>query len=212
MKWYALLSGLIFLSICAGQSGATMWCGDGPGTVLDHPCSDSDEPHDSAVVEAVARFKKQAMAIEGVWSVEQATSATGSGQEIRVRVDPQMASCLKYRIPTSVDDIPIMTIPSKAPSGLYGIFSFPDGSADRKSDPKTERAKAYSAIVEQYGWRWLDLAGVIGIAPGICDRNSSDFSSDFTEVDISVQRQFRSAVRQQIPPTVNTVPIDIIPY
>jgi len=209
VKWSALLSGVILLCVSAGQARATIWCGHGPGTVLNHPCAASDRPRDPALSEALAKYGTQWSNLTGVWKVSPASSAAGGGAEIQVSADPRWAACVRNQIPESVDDIPVLVVPGEVPKVIIsnGYFGYLHRPPSRKSNSNLDSEKTYSELVRQSGPRWLALPGVIGIEPAGCDCDSCNFKG----IEISVQRQFMSALLKQIPPSVKGVPVNLLP-
>jgi len=209
VKRSALLSGAILLCVSAGQARATIWCGHGPGTVLNHPCGASDRPRDPAVRRALAKYDTQWSNLTGVWKVSPATSAARGGAEIQVSADPRWAACVRKQIPESVDDIPVLVVPREVPNVIIsnGYFGYLHRPPSRKSNSNLDSEKTYSELVRQYGPRWLALPGVIGIAPEKCDCHSCGFNG----IEVSVQRQFMSALLKQIPSSVKSVPVTLLP-
>ncbi|MFZ1887866.1 MAG: hypothetical protein WAU33_07535 [Candidatus Binataceae bacterium] len=205
------LTVVVFLCFSAGQSYAAIWCGHGPGSALDHPCTASDVPNDSAASGVVAKHETQWWKIKGVWEMGYSTSAAGGGTEIQISADPPWAACVRSQIPASVDSIPVVAIPISAPTGVitngnhFAMYGKPP--AYEVSNGASDREKDYSRIVQKYGHQWMGLAGVIGVAPAGCDCGSCDF----TGIEISVQRHFMSALLKQIPPSVDGVPVTLLP-
>ncbi|MGH7778283.1 MAG: hypothetical protein ACREQR_00435 [Candidatus Binataceae bacterium] len=205
MKWSNFLASAALLFAFAGPGRATIWCGR--GAALDHPCKDSDA---RPLTKAAAEDQAHWMNLKGVWQVESATSAAGGGAEIQVMVDPPWAGCVRSQIPSSVDGIPLLIVPKDVPRVIVrggGFFESVRRPPSRKSKDNLEDEKTYAGIVQRYGSQWLALPGVIGIAPGECDCGSCDF----TEIEISVQRPFMSALLKKIPPSVDDVPITLLP-
>src|SRR5262245_32095880 len=86
---------------------AELWCGRGPGTRLDHPCSDEDTEQDPTVAAAVASHTNEWMMVHGVWQVSAGTIQNGSPREIRVYVEPSGLAAARQEIPSEVDEIPV---------------------------------------------------------------------------------------------------------
>ncbi|MHB8383540.1 MAG: hypothetical protein ACYDC3_14530 [Candidatus Binataceae bacterium] len=209
MKWNAILAGAMLFSVSAGQAGAAIWCGQRPGTELNHPCGDSDALGERAFSKATGKFQAPWKDLKGVWNVLAATSAAEGRMEIQVLVDPPWAGCARSQIPTVVNGIPVLVVPSEVPKVIIsnGYFGYLHRPPSRKSNDNLESEKTYAKLVHQYGSRWLALPGVIGIAPGKCDCRSCDFKG----VEVSVQRQFMRALLKQIPPLVDGVPVTLLP-
>lgn len=212
MRRGLLLQGVVVLCLCAVHAHATMWCGNGPDSALDHPCEASDglkEP--DAASEAIVKHEERWTDLKGVWHADFAPSATGGGAEIQVYVDPPWAACARSQIPLSVDSFPVVIVPIKIPKVILGgsapLVRRGISPAYDVSNGASDRAKDYSRIVQKYDHRWMSLAGVIGIAPKGCDCGSCDF----TGVEISVQRHFMSSLLKQIPPSADGVPVTLLP-
>ncbi len=147
VKWSALLSGVILLCVSAGQARATIWCGHGPGTVLNHPCAASDRPRDPALSQRHSQnIGTQWSNLTGVWKVSPATSAAGGGAEIQVSADPRWAACVRNQIPESVDDIPVLVVPGEVPKVIIsnGYFGYLHRPPSRKSNSNLDSEKTYS--------------------------------------------------------------------
>src|SRR5262249_7539314 len=55
MRGALALVATLFVVVLMGDPGrAELWCGSGPGTPLDHPCSDQDTEEDPVVAASVA--------------------------------------------------------------------------------------------------------------------------------------------------------------
>jgi len=197
----ALLLLTAAIALGAGTPRAEMWCGRGPLTTLDHPCTSGDL---------------------GVWKVESVTSKNGNA-EILVYVDPALgfAESTRRQIPTSVAGVPVVIFPDRLGTGgqigsrYYSTVDEAIKRSDREKRVAAEKAladreaseKAYRLALHQYGKRWLAQPGVLGIGPSKCDADACDFGS----VGITVQRQLLDATRTKIPSSVNGVPIVLIP-
>jgi len=209
MRWSVIVGCATLFNVFAGQAGATIWCGQKPGTILNHPCADSDALSERALSKATGKFQAQWRNLTGVWNVKSATSAAGARPEIQVLVDPPWAGCTRSEIPASVNGIPVLVVPSEVPEVIVssGYIESLHRPPSRKSNDNLDRERTYSGIVHQYGPRWLALPGVIGIAPAGCDCDSCNFKG----IEISVQRQFMSALLKQIPRSVKGVPVNLLP-
>ena len=119
----ARLATLILVVGIVAEARAELWCGRGPGTPLDHPCSAEDTEEDPAVAAAVASHTNEWMMVQGVWQVSAGTIQTGTTFEIRVYVEPSGFVLARQRIPSQVDDIPVRLIAKKIPTGA-GLTSF----------------------------------------------------------------------------------------
>ena len=208
----------LFLAVAMGDTArAELWCGSGPGTQLDHPCSDQDTEEDPAVAASVASHASVWMMLHGVWQVSAGTIQTGNPLEIRVYVEPSQAAAAKQQIPSEVDDIPVRLVVKKIPAGP-GLTSF---SKVRQSDPPpydptdAERQASarlaeavYADTMREYGEQWNDLPGVVGLAPKKCDEHGCDF----TTIQITVQAQLLTDVQERITNSVNGIPILFVPY
>jgi hypothetical protein len=200
--WPKPLLLLTAVLLSAASLHAEIWCGQGPSTLLDHPCV---PPSEAAVSRVVLKYRNAWIALTGVSSVELAKSQ--NGEEIRVRVGPDFANPNRGRIPPSADGIPVVILPASAATGDFIVRSFPRPSGDNGSRSRTRSEDAYLEVIHNSGERWLALPGVIGIGPVDC----ADDGCDFGSVGISVQRQLLGSARKQIPSSVDGVPIVLIP-
>lgn len=199
----------------SGRAHAELWCGNGPGTPLDHPCDDRDTQTDPAVEAAISKYENQWMSIHGVWNVTAGTSQTGDPREIRIFVEPKRIAQVREQIPSDADGITVTLIARKMPEGssFLQIARVPDaGPPDPKELEKREKARAaeaaYSETMREYSDQWNDLPGVIGMGPAKCKAGECDFS----KIKITVQAQFMDDAREQIPSNVNGVSIVLVPY
>jgi hypothetical protein len=221
----AILFFAMILVSLARQARAEMWCGDGPGTKLSHPCTDDDD--DPAVSAAIDKYQEQWMNLPGVSLVDHNDTYHNRAQSIVVDVDGAFVDSVKKQIPASVDGIPVMIVPFKktdkddeaghyayGPPG-YGPHAYGSNADVPPTDPaelarraaqQAEQEKAqesYNSIIRQYAERWYDLPGVVGVNAK-CD-------DDCTAIEISVQRELLSQARDEIPSSVNGVPIVLTP-
>ena len=201
----------------AGPVHAELWCGNGRGTPLDHPCSEQDTEQDPAVAATVAKYSDQWMAVHGVWQVSAGTNQTGTPLEIRVYVEPQQLLAAKDQIPSEVEGIPVAFVPKAAPKGsgsrsFLQIRRWGEGANDSETAEHQENERvlraAFSDTLQTYAQEWNDLPGVIDVGPGKCKGTECDFTS----IKIVVQAQFLEDVKDQIPQTVNGIPVVFIPY
>lgn len=208
------------LIFAAGQSRAEMWCGNGPGTVLSHPCTDDDV--DPAVSAAIDKYQDHWTNLDGVSKVDDSDKYHNRVPSIEVDVDPGSVDSVRKQIPASVDGIPVAIVPDKMTqdntsgkmcqddnTGPYGHYAYgppPDpAEAARLAQQQADRAKAqqaYTSIVQQSGERWQNLPGVLGVTHK-CD----DGRSDFKTIEISVQRELLPEARDEIPSSVDGVRI-----
>jgi len=196
---------------------AELWCGNGRGTPLDHPCTDQDTEEDPAVAAIAAKYSDQWMAIHGVWLVSAGTNQTGTPMEIRVYVEPMQISQAKDQIPSEVEGIPVAFIPKAAPKGS-GSRSFLEigKSGAGTNDPETAEHQenervlraAFSDTLQTYAQEWNDLPGVIDVGPGKCKGTECDY----TTIKVVVQAQFLDDVKERIPAKVSDIPVVFIPY
>jgi hypothetical protein len=211
----ALVATLLLGAMSVGAR-AELWCGNGPGTPLDHPCSSEDTEEDPAVSAAVASHTNDWMMVHGVWQVSAGTIQTGNPLEIRVYVEPPQIAAAKQQIPSEVDDIPVRLVAKKMPVGA-GLTSFSKVSqsdpapydptaAERQASAKLDEA-VYAETMHEYGEQWNDLPGVVGLGPKKCDEHGCDFSA----IRIIVQTQFMSDVKGRITDSVNGIPIVFVP-
>lgn len=208
----AILLFPIILLLAAQQSRADMWCGDGPGTKLSHPCMDDDD--NPAVSAAIEKYRDQWMELDGVYEVDDSDTYHNRVPGIAVHVDSASVDSVRKQIPASVDGIPIVIVPGKMPEagGAVGFFSdnatHPDPEEGarrvRKQEDKEKVQELYSSIVQQYGEGWEGLPGVLGVGAK-CDDNGC------TAIEISVQRELLSQARDEIPRSVNGVRIVLAP-
>jgi len=214
----------VLLTLAARQSRAEMWCGDGPGTALSHPCADGDDDN-PAVEDAIAKYRDRWMRLKGVWSVEQGDDQYHNRvADIEVHVESTTVAAVRKQIPSSVDRIPIVIVPGEIPTGLDSFVGLPVSNrlpqSDRRSSDATEGASLvsqdedrkkdedlYVSVVQKYGYHWMDLPGVTRIEPAKCDRNGCDFKT----VEVSVQRQLLPEARKEIPASINGERIVLTP-
>ena len=212
----ALLAALLVVGMSVGAH-AELWCGRGPGTPLDHPCSDEDTEADPTVAAAVASHTNEWMKVHGVWQVSAGTIQYGNPREIRVYVEPSGFAAARQQIPSEIDDIPVRLVAKKIPTG-GGLTSFSKVSrsdpapydpsaAERQASARLAEA-VYAQTMREYGEQWNDLPGVVGLGPKKCDEHGCDFSA----IRITVQAQFMSDVKERITDSVNGIPIVFVPY
>jgi len=212
--------GLVLVALVvslAGQARAELWCGNGRGTPLDHPCTDQDTEPDPAVAATAARYSDQWMAIHGVWEVNPGTNQTGTPMEIRVYVEPQQLLAAKDQIPSEVEGIPVTFVPKATPrgTGLGSVVQINRTSANTYDPEAAERQEkeralraSFSDAMQTYGQQWNDLPGVIGVGPGKCKGSECDY----TTIKVVVQAQFLDDVKERIPAKVSDIPVVFIPY
>jgi hypothetical protein len=199
------------------EARAELWCGRGPGTSLDHPCSDEDTEEDPAVAAAVASHTNEWMMVHGVWRVSAGTIQTGNPLEITVYVEPSQLAMAEQQIPSEIDDIPVRLVAKKIPAGGR-LTSFPKVSqpdqasydptaAERQASARLAEA-VYGQTMREYGEQWNDLPGVVSMGPKKCDERGCDFSA----IRITVQAQFMRDVKERITDSVNGIPIVFVPY
>jgi len=222
----AILLFLMILAFASRQSRAEMWCGDGPGTALSHPCTDDDD--DPAVSAAIDKYQEQWMDLPGVSLVDHNDTYHNRAQSIVVDVDAAFVDSVKKQLPASVDGIPVVIVPFKktgshdelghyayGPPGygpqVYGpsanVPLIDPAELARRARKRAEQEKAqesYNSIIRQYAERWYDLPGVVGVGSK-CDDDGC------TAIEISVQRELLSQARGEIPTSVNGVPILLTP-
>jgi hypothetical protein len=207
---------VIAIVLTAGaQARGELWCGNGRGTPLDHPCTDQDTAQDPAVAAIVDKYSGQWMAVHGVWQVSAGTNQTGTPMEIRVYVEPQQLADARNQIPSEVEGVPVAFVAKATPkgTGLGGFLqvkkadTYDPEAAERQEKDQMLRA-AFSNAMQAYGRTWNDLPGVIGVGPGKCKGAECDFSS----IKIVVQAQFLDDVKTQIPDAVDGIPVVFIPY
>jgi hypothetical protein len=213
----ALAAALFMVGAISAQAGAELWCGRGPGTPLDHPCSAEDTEEDPTVAAAVASHTNEWMTVQGVWQVSAGTIQTGNPLEIRVYVEPAQLATAKQQIPSETDDIPVHLVAKKIPTGgRLTSFSKVSQSDPPPYDPAAAQRQAnarlaeavYAETMREYGEQWNDLPGVVGLGPKKCDEHQCDFSA----IRITVQGQFMSDVKERITDSVNGIPIVFVPY
>ena len=200
----------VILILAARQARADMWCGDGPGTALSHPCTDDDD-YNPAVDDAIAKYRDRWMRIEGVYSVEAGDTYHNRVPSIAVHVDRASVAAARKRIPSSVDGIPVTIVPGEMPQALPAFAYFSSNRAEnarriRKQTAREKAEAAYNLVVRRYGNDWDDMPGVLGIGP----RWESD-GFDFRTVEVTVQRELLPAARKEIPRSVNGVRIVLTP-
>jgi hypothetical protein len=214
LRLAAFLSSVILL-LAVPQARAEMWCGDGPGTELSHPCTDADE--NPAVNATVAKYQERWIQIRGVYSVEAGDDYHNRVPNIEVHVETESAASAKKQIPSSVGGIPVVIVPGKMPEGLpaVGSLSFsndPAESSRRARQREREEARkkyepVYTQVVQDYGERWMDLPGVMGIGPK-CDNNDG---CDFSTAIVGVQRELLPQAEREIPSSVYGIKIALSP-
>jgi len=213
----ALVAALFIVVAFRVEARAELWCGRGPGTPLDHPCSDQDTDEDPAVAAAVASHANEWMTVRGVWQVSAGTVQTGTPLQIRVYVEPSRRATAKQQIPSEVDDIPVRLVAKRIPIRAR-LTSFPKdsqadpapydpGAAERQASARLAEA-IYAETIREYGEQWSDLPGVVGLGPKTCD----DHQCDFSAIRITVQAQFMNDVKELITDSVNGIPIVFVPY
>jgi hypothetical protein len=202
----------IILVLIARLLRAEMWCGDGPGTALSHRCTDADDS--PAVDAAVAKYRDRWMRLDGVWSVEAGDDYHNRVPNIEVHVEPASLASAKKKIPSSVGGIPVVLVPGEMPDGDDAFIeahpSTDRAERDRFVRQQKEREKyepAYTQVVQDYGERWDDLLGVMGIGPK-CD---GDKGCDFSTAIGSVQREPLPEAQREIPSSVYGVKIVLVP-
>ena len=202
------------LMLCAPQSRAEVWCGDGPGTELSHPCTDADES--PAVNAAVAKYEERWMKLDGVYSVEAGEDYHDRIPNIEVHVETDSVASAKEKIPSSVDGIPVVIVPGKMPEAIGEIEFWSNDRAENArlarqiEEREKARAKyepAYTQVVEYDGESWMDLPGVIGIGAK-CD---NDGACDFSIAVVRVQRELLPEDEREIPSSVYGVKIVLSP-
>ncbi|MFZ0659487.1 MAG: hypothetical protein WAM05_12250 [Candidatus Binataceae bacterium] len=213
-----------------GALRAEMWCGRGPSTTLDHPCSAVSA---RAFVAAAAKYSGEWMNLPAVQRVMPTTTKSG-GEEIWVYVDKDFGRPDRSKIRDCVEGIPVVIFPDDSSSYFTFFGSFPispgtgahnqsitpeqeaaektlekqrQAAQDASEKKRTAVAKAYTLAVNRYRERWLALPGVLGIGPSKCD----DTSCDFASVGIAVQRQFLDVTRSKIPASVGGVVTVLLP-
>jgi hypothetical protein len=213
----AFVAALFLVGAMSVEARPELWCGRGPGTPFDHPCSGEDTEEEPAVAAAVASHTNEWMTVHGVWQVSAGTIQTGNPLEIRVYVEPSQLATAKQQIPSEVDDIPVRLVAKKIPTG-GGLKSFPKASqsdpppydpgvAERQANARLAEA-VYAETMREYGEQWNDLPGVVGLGPTKCDEHRCDFSA----IRITVQAQFMNDVKERITDSVNGLPIVFVPY
>jgi len=213
----ALVAALFIVVAMKVESGAELWCGDGPGTPLDHPCSERDTEEDPTVAAAVASHTNEWMTVQGVWQVSAGTAQTGTQLEIRVYVEPSRISTARQQIPSEVDDISVRLVAKKIPTSGR-LTSFPKdsqsdpapydpGAAERQANARLAEA-VYAETIREYGEQWSDLPGVVSLGPKKCDERRCDFSA----IRITVQSQLMNDVKERVTDSVNGIPIVFVPY
>ena len=208
----AILLFPIILVLAAPQSRADMWCSDGPGTKLSHPCTDDDD--NPAVSAAIEKYQDQWMDLDGVYQVDDSDIYHNRIPSILVHVDSPSVDRVRKQIPSSVDGIPVVVVPGKMPEagGAVGFFSYNATQPDpeevarrvRKQEDKAKTQELYTSIVQQYGERWDDLPGVLGVGAD-CDDDGCK------AIEVTVQRELLSRARDEIPSSVNGVRIVLTP-
>jgi hypothetical protein len=212
----ALVAALFIVVAMTLEARAELWCGRGPGTPLDHPCSDQDTEEDPTVAAAVASHRNEWMTVQGVWQVSAGTIQTGTPLEIRVYVEPSQIATAKQQVASEVDDIPVRLVAKKNPTGgrLKSLpkdgqdpAPYDPGAAERQANARLAEA-VYAETMREYGEQWSDLPGVVGLGPKTCDENRCDFGA----IRITVQAQFMNDVKERITDSVNGIPIVFVPY
>jgi hypothetical protein len=201
----------VILLFAARQSRAEMWCGNGPGTALSHPCTDDDE--NPVVSAAIAKYQDRWIHLEGVWNIREGDPYHHRVADIEVDAEPASVASVRKQIPPSVDGIPVVIVPSKTPaitSRPSSHFSSDPAESARRArqieDPDKAEA-AYALIVQKYAHLWHKLPGVLGVGPASCDRDGCDLSA----IAVTVQRELLPVARGEIPDSVNGVPIVLTP-
>jgi hypothetical protein len=218
----------IILVLIARQSRAEMWCGDGPGTKLSHPCTDDDD--NPAVSAAIEKYRDHWMAVDGVCDVIENDTYHNHAQSIVVDVDTASVDSVKKQIPASVEGIPVVIVPVKKSTSdntgnfidtghfAYGPHAYGPPAQRPPIDPaelarlaaqqadQEKAEKSYALVLHQYGERWDRMPGVLGMTPK-CNHNGCDFKT----IEITVQKDLLSQARDEIPSSVNGVRIVLAP-
>ena len=218
----------VILVLAAPQSRAEMWCGNGPGTALSHPCTDADDDDSTAVDDAIAKYQDRWMRLKGVWSVDEDDNGYHDRvPNIEVHVESAFVATVRKQIPLSVDGIPVVIVPGEKPeekedTSGFVVGRFSNHSAEnagraneavedaRRARREEDRKKAedlYVSVVQKYGYHWMDLPGVLGMVP----KSDGDNGADFRTVNVMVQRELLPEVRKEIPSSVNGVRIVLVP-
>jgi hypothetical protein len=184
---------------------AETWCGDGPGTALNHPCTDADDVDNPAVSAAIKKYQAPWMNIDGVWSVDEAETYNSHAPEISVHVEPKAVKSAKKKIPSSVNGIAVVILPGDMPEGgVFGFFGDPEES-EREQKIATEKEEA-DAVLEDYDDRWNALPGVIEVYES-CEKDPCEER----RIVVFAQREFLASVRGEIPTSVKGFRVKVVP-
>ncbi len=208
-----LLFAIVLVSV-AQRSRAEMWCGNGPGTALSHPCTDDDD--NPAVSAAIEKYRDQWMKLDGVYDVDDNDTYHNRVPSIVVHVDSASLDSVRKQIPASVNGIPVVIVHGKMATARPAVgTAWGVGATDpeevarraRKQEEQAQAEKSYNMVLHQYGERWEDLPGVIGMNAKCGD----DGGCDFRTIEVTVQRELLSQARGEIPSSVNGEWILVIP-
>ena len=212
VRWIAPTFAVLTLScaamITASQhlARAETWCGDGPGTALNHPCTDADDVDNPAVSAAIKKYQAPWMNIDGVWSVDEAETYNSRAPEISVHVEPKAVKSAKKGIPSSVNGIAVVIVPGDMPEGGGGVYLPIDPEeSEREQKIATEREEA-DAVLEDYDDRWNALPGVIEVYES-CEKDPCEER----RIVVCVQREFLASVRGEIPTSVKGFQVKVVP-
>ena len=156
------------------------------------------------------------MSIEGVYSVDPGDDYHNRVPDIEVHVDSASVPSAKKKIPPSVDGIPVVVVPGKMPEGgvSAGHWSNDPAEAARLNHTQEEREQArakyepaFTQMMQDYGNRWNDLPGVIGMGAK-CD---GDNGCDYTTAEVTVQSELLPEVQREIPSSQYGVKILLVP-
>jgi hypothetical protein len=201
------------LLILGNSAHAELWCGHGPGTPLDHPCSDWDTEADPAVTAAIDDNFNEWTSVPGVWQVQPGTELSGDPHEIRIYVEPRRFASAKRRLPSQAGSIPIVVIRKAIPTGVgdgsfVGFLDDGDPRDPELAESQDKAMTSYTGTTQEYGELWNNPPGVVGIGPANCGQKGCDFSI----IEITVQPQLMDAVKEQIPNAINGIAIVLSPY
>lgn len=212
MKW-----GVVSLMVIAGMmaslrfSAAEMWCGNGLGTPLNHPCTDADDVDNPAIEAVIKKYQNAWILVDGVLKTEEAETYNSRPVEIQVSCEPASMRTARKKIPSSVNGFPIVFVRGEPAYALPAIYSLPvDPEEEERKQKIAEDNESSDAVMAEYGDRWNDLPGVISVDQH-CKEGDDEEPCRYRNITILVQHELLSSVQSEVPEAVRGVPIKVVP-
>lgn len=183
----------------AEPAAGELWCGDGPGAPLDHPCA-ADNARFDRVFAAHGRELAEWRRIPGVTSMGYGMSQRGFFPEIQVWVeDAATVALVRPKIPTSIEGIAVAVI-----LPLRGETGGPT-SANCPADTSGGRyLRALKKVMDDT----IHMPGALEAGPARCENGCCYYD----RIGVRTQVPFLNAVRAKIPREVDGIPVDVIPF